>query len=101
MDGMAPCNGVVAVMKNSQEVEESAVKADGRYEEVAQECNKEGSLLGTKAPIRIGIRRFGKEKGSKFCLFISTWNLFAIPFSVLVILMGLIGDIESDRRWSS
>ena len=69
MDGVAPYNGVLAVMNNSRVVAEEVVKADKGYEEVIQECEEVGNLLGTKAPIRIDVRRFSKEMDSKFSLF--------------------------------
>ncbi len=65
-DGVAPYNGVVAVTSNSRVVVD---EWDTTYTEARKECERVAQLLGTTAPIRIDIRRFKDEPGSKFALF--------------------------------
>ncbi len=64
-NGIAPYNGVVAVMKNSLVLENSEQNS-GKIIEVYRQCEKAGKLLNIKAPIRIDCR--ADEKG-KYYLF--------------------------------
>lgn len=68
-DGIAPYNGVVAVTSNSRVVTKDEFAHDPAYAEAARECEEVAKLLRLTAPIRIDIRRFSKEQGSKFALF--------------------------------
>lgn len=54
-DGIAPYNGVVAVMKNSS-VLENDKQNSGKIIETYCQCEKAGELLNIKAPIRIDCR---------------------------------------------
>jgi hypothetical protein len=63
-DGVAPYNGIVAVVSNSRAVINSS---DMTYEEVMRQCERAAALLGVTAPIRIDVRRY--RPGSKFALF--------------------------------
>lgn len=96
-DGVAPYSGVVAVVNNSRVVAEEAVKADQRYEEVVRECEEVGNLLGTKAPIRIDVRRFSKEIGSKFCLFDINMKPVCLVALFLLVILWLNEVTEHDR----
>ncbi len=62
-DGIAPYNGVVAVMKNSQVLENSELNSKIIIE-VCRQCEKAGELLNIKAPIRIDCRT--DENGNYF-----------------------------------
>jgi D-ala D-ala ligase C-terminus len=68
-EGVAPYNGVVAVTANSRVVSEEECARDGRYGEVARECEGVAKLLGVTAPIRIDVRRFREGMGERFALF--------------------------------
>jgi hypothetical protein len=67
-DGIAPYNGVVAVMANSRVISQEELERDGNYAEPARECEQVARLLKVTAPIRIDIRRFKNEQESKFAL---------------------------------
>ena len=62
-DGIAPYNGVVAVMKNSQVLENSELNSKIIIE-ICRQCEKAGELLNIKAPIRIDCRT--DENGNYF-----------------------------------
>jgi D-alanine-D-alanine ligase len=62
-DGIAPYNGVVAVMKNSSVLENEELKSQKIIDVYAQ-CEKAGELLNIKAPIRIDCR--ADENGNYF-----------------------------------
>lgn len=66
MDGIAPYNGVVAVVANSRVVTDKDME-DPAYRKVMDEGVKVAALIGATAPIRIDVRRF--REGSEFALF--------------------------------
>ncbi|KAA1243109.1 ATP-grasp domain-containing protein [Aquimarina sp. RZ0] len=59
-NGIAPYNGIVAVMKNSSVVADSELQSKS-IRKVCYQCEKAGMLLNIKAPIRIDCR--ADEKG--------------------------------------
>ena len=63
IDGIAPYNGIVAVMKNSSVLENEELNSKKIIEFYAQ-CEKAGELLNIKAPIRIDCR--ADENGNYF-----------------------------------
>jgi carbamoylphosphate synthase large subunit len=67
--GIAPYNGTVAVTANSRVISSEKYAADARYGEAARECEAVAGLLNVTAPIRIDVRRFLSQPGSKFALF--------------------------------
>lgn len=67
VDGIAPYSGKVAVTVNSRAVTAEEVGADPAYGAIMRECETVASLLQTRAPLRIDIRRFGPK--SRFALF--------------------------------
>ncbi|OBT69007.1 hypothetical protein VE03_01364 [Pseudogymnoascus sp. 23342-1-I1] len=69
ISGIAPYNGAVAVTENSRAVTREEYERDPRYGEVARECEAVARELGTMAPIRVDVRRFGGEGGERFALF--------------------------------
>ncbi len=62
-DGIAPYNGIVAVMKNSSVLENNELNSR-KIKEVCGQCKKAGELLNIKAPIRIDCR--ADENGNYF-----------------------------------
>jgi hypothetical protein len=54
-NGIAPYNGVVAVMENSSVLKNSELKS-AKIIEVSRECEKAAEMLNIKAPIRIDCR---------------------------------------------
>ena len=62
-DGIAPYNGIVAVMKNSSVLENSKLNSRKTIE-VYKQCEKASELLNIKAPIRIDCR--ADENGNYF-----------------------------------
>jgi hypothetical protein len=50
-------------------VSEKEYAQDPRYYEASRECEAVARLLKLTAPIRVDIRRFTKDPGSKFALF--------------------------------
>ena len=65
-DGIAPYNGVVAVVSNSRVVTEKDLQ-DPAYRIIMDEGVRVAVLIGATAPIRIDVRRF--SEGSEFALF--------------------------------
>ncbi|CAG7972085.1 unnamed protein product [Penicillium salamii] len=65
-DGIAPYNGVVAVVGNSRVVTDEEME-DPAYSKIMDEGVKVAALIGATAPIRIDMRRF--SPGSEFALF--------------------------------
>jgi D-alanine-D-alanine ligase len=65
-DGIAPYNGVVAIMENSRLLN-SVVMQDPNYQKVIQDCERAGQIINPLAPIRIDCRRMAK--GKPFSLF--------------------------------
>ncbi|KAJ8120012.1 hypothetical protein O1611_g10475 [Lasiodiplodia mahajangana] len=68
-DGVAPYNGVVAVVANSRVLSQSEEDGDPHYAQLRRECEQVGRILGVIAPIRIDARRYEDSKASKFVLF--------------------------------
>lgn len=64
---IAPYNGSVAVMRNSQVVTEEDMMQDHSYSAVQRQCERVAELIQTASPIRIDARRF--SEGSPFALF--------------------------------
>ena len=62
-DGIAPYNGIVAVMKNSSVLENNELNSR-KIIEVYRQCEKASELLNIKAPIRIDCR--ADEKGNYY-----------------------------------
>ncbi|WP_240911304.1 ATP-grasp domain-containing protein [Yeosuana marina] len=62
-DGIAPYNGIVAVMKNSSVLENKELNSR-KIIEVYRQCEKASELLNIKAPIRIDCR--ADENGNYF-----------------------------------
>ncbi|WP_307810550.1 ATP-grasp domain-containing protein [Gelidibacter salicanalis] len=62
-DGIAPYNGIVAIMKNSSVLENNELNSR-KIIEVYRQCEKASELLNIKAPIRIDCR--ADEKGNYF-----------------------------------
>jgi hypothetical protein len=67
--GIAPYNGIVAVVQNSRCVSESEHRGDPHYGEIQRQCVEVAKLLQCTAPMRIDVRRFKDEKSSSFALF--------------------------------
>jgi len=65
-DGIAPYNGVVAVVSNSRVVTDKDME-DPAYRKIMDEGVRVAALIGATAPIRIDVRRF--SQGSEFALF--------------------------------
>ncbi|KND88243.1 D-alanine--D-alanine ligase A [Tolypocladium ophioglossoides CBS 100239] len=65
--GIAPYNGVVAVMANSRAVPTSEELPE--HSEVRRECERAARVLGVTAPIRIDVRRLEDAPNSKFAMF--------------------------------
>lgn len=78
VDGIAPYSGKVAVTVNSRAVTADEVDADPAYGAVMRECETVASLLQTRAPLRIDIRRFGPKL--RFALFDINMKPVRIPW---------------------
>lgn len=68
-DGIAPYNGVVAVTQNSRTLSEDELRLDPTYTDICEQCEQVAELLKVTAPIRIDVRRIGKDGKSKFAMF--------------------------------
>jgi D-alanine-D-alanine ligase-like ATP-grasp enzyme len=68
-NGVAPYNGIVAVTANSRAITAAEYEKDPTYAAAASECEQVAALMGLTAIMRIDIRRFTEESGSKFALF--------------------------------
>ncbi|KAJ3574485.1 hypothetical protein NPX13_g4348 [Xylaria arbuscula] len=68
-DGIAPYNGVVAVVANSRVLSQSEEEKDPHYSQLKKECEQVGRVLGVTAPIRIDCRRYKDSNESRFALF--------------------------------
>lgn len=77
VDGIAPYSGKVAVTVNSRAVTAEEADADPAYGAIMRECETVASLLQTRAPLRIDIRRF--KPGSRFALFDINMKPVCIP----------------------
>jgi D-alanine-D-alanine ligase len=64
INGIAPYNGVVAVVKNSSLLNETELKEE-KYLVAMRQCEEAAILVGAKAPIRVDCR----ESNGKFFLF--------------------------------
>ena len=64
-DGIAPYNGIVAVMHNSRLLS-PAEQTEPRYREVLACCARAGTLVGARAPIRVDFRA---DRDGRFVLF--------------------------------
>ncbi|MDG1685010.1 MAG: ATP-grasp domain-containing protein [Flavobacteriaceae bacterium] len=62
-DGIAPYNGIVAVMENSEVLSDNELQTT-EIQEVYEHCVKSAELIGIKAPIRIDCR--ANEQGKYF-----------------------------------
>ena len=62
-NGIAPYNGVVAVVNNSKVLDDKELNSK-KIKKVYQECEKAASLINAKAPIRIDCR--ANENGEYF-----------------------------------
>eukprot|EP01117_Protostelium_nocturnum_P003884 TRINITY_DN15146_c0_g1_i2.p1 TRINITY_DN15146_c0_g1~~TRINITY_DN15146_c0_g1_i2.p1 ORF type:complete len:370 (+),score=105.49 TRINITY_DN15146_c0_g1_i2:30-1112(+) len=69
VEGVAPYNGVVAVVKNSRVITKEEQDSDETFAEVEAQCEVAAELIGAIAPIRIDVRRESKERGAHFVLF--------------------------------
>ncbi|KAI5208246.1 glutathione synthetase ATP-binding domain-like protein [Aureobasidium subglaciale] len=68
-NGVAPYNGIVAVTANSRAVTPGEYSKDPTYSAIAAECEQVAKTMGLTAVMRIDVRRFTAEPGSKFALF--------------------------------
>lgn len=68
-DGIAPYNGVVAVIANSKVVPEKLAGKDPAFKQVQRECEAVARLLQVKAPVRIDVRKAEDKIGAPFKLF--------------------------------
>jgi hypothetical protein len=62
--GIAPYNGVVAVITNSRALAREENDANPIYKAICRHCERVGEKLKTTAPIRIDVRQYGKGKDS-------------------------------------
>lgn len=106
VDGIAPYSGKVAVSVNSRAVTADEVNAEPAYGAIMKECEIVASLLQTRAPLRIDIRRFGPK--SRFALFdinmkpVCTIHVAAMRKWLLSVEVGLMCNfVEYHRAWSS
>ncbi|ETI21891.1 hypothetical protein G647_05961 [Cladophialophora carrionii CBS 160.54] len=68
--GIAPYNGVVAVVKNSKALAREQTAANPTYTAICRHCERVGEKLKTTAPIRIDVRQFGQgEDFDTFAIF--------------------------------
>lgn len=67
--GIAPYNGIVAVLQNSRCLTETEHDADPNYDKIQCQCVEVARLLQCTAPIRIDVRRSTYEESSSFALF--------------------------------
>ncbi|KAH0264018.1 glutathione synthetase ATP-binding domain-like protein, partial [Aureobasidium melanogenum] len=68
-NGVVPYNGIVAVTANSRAITAEEYAKDPAYSAIATECENVAKMMGVTALIRIDVRRFTEEPGSKFALF--------------------------------
>jgi D-alanine-D-alanine ligase-like ATP-grasp enzyme len=68
-NGVAPYNGIVPVTANSTAIIAQEYAKDPTYQAIASECEQVAKLMGLTAIMRIDVRRFTDEPGSKFALF--------------------------------
>ncbi|KAH7401293.1 hypothetical protein BKA66DRAFT_564947 [Pyrenochaeta sp. MPI-SDFR-AT-0127] len=68
-NGVAPYNGVVAVIQNSRLISDHEHHQDPSYREIQRQCIEVARLLQCTAPIRIDIRRLTEDRASPFALF--------------------------------
>ncbi|CAD0112272.1 unnamed protein product [Aureobasidium uvarum] len=68
-NGVVPYNGTVPVTANSRAVTAAEYAKDPTYSAIATECEQVAKRLGVTALMRIDVRRFTQEPGSKFALF--------------------------------
>jgi D-alanine-D-alanine ligase-like ATP-grasp enzyme len=68
-NGVAPYNGIVPVTANSTAITAQQYVKDPTYQAIASECEQVAKLMGLTAIMRIDVRRFTDEPGSKFALF--------------------------------
>jgi D-alanine-D-alanine ligase-like ATP-grasp enzyme len=68
-NGVAPYNGIVAVTANSTAITAEQYAKDPTYQAIASECEQVAALMGLTAIMRIDVRRFTEDPGSKFALF--------------------------------
>lgn len=68
-NGIAPYNGVVAVMANSRAISQQEFEKDYRYIEASRQCVEVAKLMQATAPLRIDIRRYNQDPGAPFALF--------------------------------
>jgi hypothetical protein len=68
--GIAPYNGVVAVVTNSRALTGEETDANPIYKAICRHCERVGEKLKTTAPIRIDVRQYGQGKDSNtFAIF--------------------------------
>ena len=65
VDGIAPYNGIVAVINNSKIISNNELKSK-EIKEIANKCELAANILGAKAPIRIDCR---KNKNDEYLIF--------------------------------
>jgi D-alanine-D-alanine ligase-like ATP-grasp enzyme len=68
-NGVAPYNGIVAVTANSTAITAEQYSKDPTYQAIASECEQVAALMSLTAIMRIDVRRFTEDPGSKFALF--------------------------------
>lgn len=68
-NGVAPYNGVVAVLSNSRVLSEKEYESDPAYQKICSECEQVAELLQTTAPIRIDVRRLTEDARAPFAMF--------------------------------
>ncbi|CAN9395194.1 unnamed protein product [Alternaria alternata] len=68
-EGVAPYNGIVAVLQNSRCLSETEHSSDPNYSDIQRQCVEVAKLLQCTAPIRVDVRRFEESKSSPFALF--------------------------------
>jgi D-alanine-D-alanine ligase-like ATP-grasp enzyme len=68
-NGVAPYNGIVALTANSPAITAQQYANDPTYQAIALECEQVAALMELTAIMRIDVRRFTTEPGSKFALF--------------------------------
>ena len=67
--GIAPYNGIVAILSNSRPVTAAELAADTTYARTSRECEAVAALLQTTAPIRVDVRRSSTAAGAAFAMF--------------------------------
>ncbi|KAK5937662.1 hypothetical protein PMZ80_010283 [Knufia obscura] len=68
-EGIAPYSGKVAVLENSRVLSMWERNSDSSYLDIEKACERVAAKLNVTAPIRIDVRRFSQNKGSKFAIF--------------------------------